>query len=213
METPIIPSTFTTTNKVNPARVFTPSHRSQSHSKGAIKNLLTMVVFITLTVALVGIGWNVASKQISNRSTSAVSSPQVAGTKSIDINQNFTFEATDRNRKPLKEAIEFTITTAEKSKEIVLKTKKARAIDGKVFLIINLRLRNNNDVSGILQTREFVRLLPDSLAPDLHNDPVEIQAISTKETRVGFAVKETARDLKLQIGTITGEKTTIDLNF
>ncbi len=212
MDAPTIPSTFSTENKINPPRMFTPPPRSSHHSKGGIKNLLTFVIFIGLTASLVGMGWNVASKQLSNK-TNVISAPKVAGTKSIDINQTFTFEAFDRNRKSLEKPIEYTITTVEKSKEIVLKSKKARAVDGKVFLIINLKLRNDNEVSSILHTREFIRLLPDGLAPDLHNDPVEIQAISTKETRVGFAIKETATDLKLQVGTITGEKTTIDLNF
>lgn len=210
---PTIPSGFPIDEKINPSRMYTPSRHSSPHAKGRIKNTLVMVVFIALTVSLVGIAWNVASKQLSGKSTSVISAPKVAGTKSIDINQTFRFEAVNRQKKALEQPIEYTITSVEKSKEIVLKLKRARAIEGKIFLVVNLKLRNDNDDSAIMQTREFIRLLPDGLAPELHNDPIDVQPISAKETRLGFAVRENARDLKLQIGTITGEKTTIDLNF
>lgn len=205
---PTIPSTF------NPPRVFTPSHPHHPHSKGKIKNFVALVVFVGLTVLLVGAGWREAAKRFANNSnTSAATLPKVAGSKTFDINQTFFFDATNRQGKKLDQPIEYTITSAERTKQIILKGRKATAVEGRIFLIINLKLKNTNDTSAIMNTREVARLLPDALAPDIHNDPVEIQPISTKLTRIGFAINENASGLALQVGTIKGEKTTIDLNF
>lgn len=214
MNIPIIPSTFATEEKINPPKIFSPQSPHNRHAKGRIKNMLSLIVFVGLTAGLVGIGWNVASKQLANKSTrTAGTLPKVAGTKSMDINQSFLFDATDRFGKKLDQQIEFTITSAEKTKQIILKGKHATAVEGRTFLIVNLKLKNQNDIGAVMHTRELIRLLPESLAPDIHNDPVEIQPIATKLTRVGFAINENAQGLQLQIGTIKGDKTTIDLNL
>jgi hypothetical protein len=42
---------------------------------------------------------------------------------------------------------------------------------------------------------------------------VEVQAISTKFTRVGFPINENDSDLKLRVGEIEGEKETIPLEL
>lgn len=69
-----------------------------------------------------------------------------------------------------------------------------------------------------MNTRDYVRLIIDGnqeekLAPDIHNDPVEIQAISTKQTRLGFAIDDNDKSLALQVGEIDGEKEVIELNL
>ena len=68
-----------------------------------------------------------------------------------------------------------------------------------------------------MNTRDYVRLTVNNgsewLAPDIHNDPVEIQAISTKYTRIGFPISDTDKKLKLQIGEINGDKEIVDLKL
>ena len=69
-----------------------------------------------------------------------------------------------------------------------------------------------------MNTKDYVRLSingtdKELLAPEIHNDPVVIQAISTKSTRVGFPLSASDKKLKLFIGEINGNKTQIELNF
>lgn len=111
----------------------------------------------------------------------------------------------------------YIIESAQLQDEIILKGQVASAIKGKTFLILNLKIRNNNKVAFEINTRDFIRLTVnntnDKLAADIHNDPVLVQAISTKPTRLGFPIKDTDKQLTLYIGEIQGEKQTINLNL
>jgi hypothetical protein len=51
------------------------------------------------------------------------------------------------------------------------------------------------------------------LAPEIHNDPVEVQALSTKYTRLAFPIDDTYKDLTLYVGEINGHKDAIKLNL
>jgi hypothetical protein len=106
---------------------------------------------------------------------------------------------------------------AELRDEIIVKGKQATAIKGRTFLIVNLKITNDFDKTITINTRDYVRLTvnknSEKLAPDIHNDPVEIQADSTKYTRVGFPIDDTDKDLTLTVGEINGPKQTIKLNL
>lgn len=132
------------------------------------------------------------------------------------INKNFTFNITDNGQGVGK--IDYYLDTAELRNQIIVKGEAATAVRGRTFLIINLKLKNDLKNPLVLNTRNFIRLSVDKeprewLAPDIHNDPVEIQAISTKLSRLGFAISDKDTQFKLQVGEIGGDKTTIDLNF
>lgn len=109
------------------------------------------------------------------------------------------------------------LTSAELQDEIVIKGQKANAVKGKEFLIINLKLTNNYSKTIQINTRDYIRLSvnksDEKLAADIHNDPVEVQAISTKYTRLGFPIDETDKNLTLYVGEINGKKESITLNL
>lgn len=112
----------------------------------------------------------------------------------------------------------YIVETAELRQEIIVKGQRATSVKGRIFLVINLKINNDTNNKLALNTRDYIRLMVNDnekelLAPDVHNDPVEIQAISTKYTRVAFPINETDKNLKLRIGEISGEKQTVELNF
>ena len=81
-----------------------------------------------------------------------------------------------------------------------------------------MKLVNDLDTGLSINTRDYVRISTDGgkewFAPDIHNDPVEAQAISTKNTRLGIAIDDKSKeDIKLQIGEIGGKKTVIPVSF
>lgn len=112
--------------------------------------------------------------------------------------------------------IKFTLEKAELRSEIVVKGQRATAVKGRMFLIINLKITNNYDKAIEVDTRDYVRLSVNGredewLAPDIHNDPVEVRALSTKYTRVGFPINDSDKQLRLRVGELNGDKEMIEL--
>lgn len=147
-----------------------------------------------------------------NKAANQISPPLAA----VTLNRDFSF--------PIKDAkgievgtLKYNIEGAELRNEIVVKGQKATAVSGRTFLIFNLKLVNEGQQKIQVNTRDFVRLTVNEgqewLAPDIHNDPVEAQPISSKYTRLGFPVNEGQKNFKVQIGEINGEKTIFDLQF
>lgn len=135
---------------------------------------------------------------------------------SQDLNKKFEFPLVDSEGKEVSK-VTYVIQKAELQKEIIVKGQRAYAVEGRAFLILNIKVINNFDSAIQINARDYVRLIVDNsqdkLAPDIHNDPVEIQAISTKPTRLGFPIDSNFKSLVLQVGEINGKKQTIPLNL
>lgn len=171
---------------------------------------------LALFLILLALGLGIIFPKIKN---SFLSKVKVSGVNisSTEINESFEFPLKDKKGLPTEEKIKLSITKVDRSKSIVVKGQNATAVPGRTFLIVNLKLENPTKISLSMKTRDFIRLQiegqSDRLAPDIHNDPTEVQAISTKLTRVGFPVEENALKFKLLVGEIDGEKTEIPLEF
>ena len=136
--------------------------------------------------------------------------------KSKVINNEKSYPLKDSEGEDVSKFI-YTIEKAELRDEIIVKGQKATAVKGQTILILYIKLKNEFDKGIQINTKDYVRLSVNGkdewIAPDILNDPVEVQAISTKYSRLGFPINETDKDLKLQIGEIKGEKETIDVKF
>lgn len=155
--------------------------------------------------------------RVTAENSNAQAVPNLQANKTYDINKEFIFPLRDSSSIEVGK-IKYTIENAQLMDEIIIKGQRATAIEGKTFLIINLKLTNELDQPIKINTRDYIRLIIDKneqdlIAPDIHNDPVEIQPISTKLTRVGVPLDENFKTIQLKIGEINGEKTTLDINF
>ncbi len=133
------------------------------------------------------------------------------------LNNEFKFPLKDDKNETVGE-IKYIIENAELRDEIVIKGRKASAVEGRVFLVLNLKIVNDSNKTISMTTKDYVRLFvngneSEPLSPSIHNDPVVVDAISVKPTRIGFAINKSDKDIKIKVGEIKGEKTTIDLNF
>src|SRR6266568_391172 len=137
---------------------------------------------------------------------------QVTAPKPLEqesLNRSFDFPLKDATGKVVSK-INYEIQSVELDNQIIIKGQVATAVQGRAFLILNLKITNSYDKPVQLNTRDYVRLIVDNasdkLAADVHNDPVDIQAISTKYTRIGFPIDANAKNLKLEVGEIDGTK-------
>lgn len=178
---------------------------------------LTLILILIAGAALIKgafFGSKNPSPVVSANSNQKVQLPPAKSTKTV--NKEFAFPVNDSAGKTIGN-IKYIIETAELRDGIIVKGQKATSVAGRTFLIFNLKLVNEVSKGVELKTRDFVRLSSNNgtewLAPDIHNDPVELQAISTKYTRVGYAVNESDKNYKIQVGEINGTKQNFDLNF
>ncbi len=155
----------------------------------------------------------ITSPKTSNSSLVEAEHPLATAT----INKEFNFPLkNDKGDEVAK--IKFLVQSAQFYDQIIVKGQRVTAVSGKKFLVVNLKITNDYKQTFNINTRDYIRLVSNNndkepLAPEIHNDPVEVQAISTKYTRVGFTINASDKNLKLKVGEISGDKTTIDLNF
>lgn len=128
-----------------------------------------------------------------------------------DLNQNFSFTIGENK-------IDYVIENAQLQDEIILKGQIAKSVKGKTFLILNLKIRNNTNKLIQVNTRDYVRLSMnddknEKIALEIHNDPVSVQPISTKLTRLALPIKDSDKNLVLHVGEIEGGKRNITLKF
>lgn len=134
----------------------------------------------------------------------------------MTINKSLSFPVMDDSGKEVGK-VEYTIEKAELRDQLIIKGQQARAVEGRDFLIIHVKLRNDTNSAISVNTRDFIRLkmkgTDEQFAPTIHNDPVEVQAISSLTTRLGFSISEKDEDLTILFGEITGDKETVKLSF
>lgn len=131
------------------------------------------------------------------------------------VSKEFSFPLKDQKGEEISK-LKYVLENVELRDQIVVKGQKATAILGRDFLVVNLKITNDFNKNVQINTRDYLRLSRNDndkelLAPEIHNDPVEIQATSTKFTRVAFAINESDKKLKLRVGELDKDKTIIDL--
>jgi len=180
------------------------------------KKFAKTAAFVVLAILLIV----VISKLF--KSPSGASGPdtrqEVKGAKAVlNLNKGFSFPLKDEAGNQVAD-IRYEVENVELRDEIVVKGQKATSVKGRTFLILTLKITNEYDRPVQMNSRDYVRLSVNGnenewLAPDIHNDPVEVQAISTKATRVGFPINDTDKNLVLKVGEIDKDKETLELKF
>lgn len=173
---------------------------------------------VLATIVLVVVGVSLARNRIGSKDEASGERVEVKGASAVqELDKEFSFPIKNSKGEEV-DKIRYIIDKAELRNEIIVKGQKATSVKGRTFLILNLKLVNSFNQPIEIDTRDYVRLSVNGnkeewLAPDIHNDPVEIQAISTKNTRVGFPINEDDRGLVIRIGEINGDKEEIELQL
>lgn len=188
-------------------------------SKSFYKVLLASVVILLLIISFLAGKTTSKSTSYSGSSYAGYSDNRPLGPTvkaGQTLNKEFTFPLLDDNGVKVSE-IKYKLTTAEVEDSIIVNGQRANAVKGRTFLVINLEITNNHTQAIQINSRDYLRLSvngdSDWIAPDIHNDPVQVQAISTKITRLGFPINDSDKDLTLQVGEIKGVKQFVKLNL
>ena len=201
---------------------FSTSRESRGNKFSSIKSWrpsrkhIKFGVYAIALVLLVGITRSVLQGSVKSDSTDRTEIADPDSTTIIDRTYQFPFY--DESGEAISD-FEYTIEKAELRDEVLIQGRPARAINGKTFFVVYIKIKNDYKGSLQLNAAEYVRLVVDGnedelLAPEMNSDPVQIQAISTKSTRIGFPIDDgSVNDLKLQVGEIDGDKDIIEVDF
>lgn len=142
----------------------------------------------------------------------------VAKSITVNVDKSFEFTALNNLGKPVYNKIKLTVDTAEKTSQVLVREQTFTAKNNKLFLIVNLEMKNDASIPLNLMPGDLVRLTigddeGNKFAPDLHNNLVAISAISTKLDRIGFVIPQEAKKFKLLIGELEGKKETVQVEF
>lgn len=170
-----------------------------------------LVIFLAVLILLV-------SFVIVRRNMRTSTSAQSAKSTTVSLDKSFSFAALNNAGKPTGVKIKVKIKDGEKTDQVLVKDQTYTAKNNKMFLIVNLELRNDETTLQNIIPGDLVRLAVSGdddtrYAPDLHNSLVGIAAISTKTDRVGFVVPMEAKSFKLFVGELEGKKEEIKVDF
>jgi hypothetical protein len=210
--------------KIFPGKNQTPNDSFNSPINKEPKNMKKLIPLAILLVsagAIILLSGKLLQGSAKNSPKAAETDQRttIAGPRaSAVVNKQMAFSISDDKGKEVTK-LQYNIQSAEIRDEIVVKGTRAVAISGRTFLILNLKLVNSYDKAININARDYVRLVVNGntnelIAADIHNDPVNVQAISTKDTRLGFPINESdLNNLSLRVGEIKGNKETISLKF
>ncbi len=192
----------------------TQSLRNTNITRNLKRNhVMVGVVAVLLVLAFVA-GRFFAPNSTFGLSDQRASAPTPIATQ--ELNSEFKFPLKDDKGKTVAQ-ISYLVETANLQDSFIYQGKLAKAIKGRTFLIFDLKITNPYTKTIEINAKDYVRVKvngkEEQLAPEIHNDPIQIQANSTKYTRIGLPINDTDKDLILQIGELTGKKETIKLTL
>lgn len=133
-----------------------------------------------------------------------------------EINKTFNFPLLDDKGKEVAK-IKYVLESANLQDAFIYQGKTATAVKGRTFLIFNLKITNPYTKTIEINAKDYIRVKmngsEEQLAPEIHNDPVQIQADSTKYTRIGLPINDTDKNLIILVGELDGKKEEIKLNL
>lgn len=134
----------------------------------------------------------------------------------VNVNKRFEIPIKNKDGSQTGEKLGITITTIEKTREILIKNSPAKTKNGKIFLILNIEIQNDTKKQLSVRPVDMVRLIGDdgrSYAPEVHNNAVTAEPVSLRKTKVGYVVEETKNSFKLFVGEVRGQQEPIEVSF
>ena len=194
-------------NDLSTSTPFQSMRNTPRRFKNLFKNKIVLIGGACGLFLLLLIGF--ALKTATQTPSASTDRPEVGKPyASQPVDKSFSFPIKDETGKKVS-TIKYTIEVAELRNEIVHKGQLVPIIKGRTALALNIKLTNNFNKPVNVNVRDYVRLSVngknEKFAPELHNDPVESQAGSSRNTWAGFVINETDSKLVLHIGEYVGE--------
>lgn len=198
-------------NALDPEIVIPKINKVKKSFWEIIKKRKKLVIGILVILLLLGGG-----RLLAGRKSASGQAPAKVAT--VQVDKSFDFAALNTQGKPVVNKIKLTVADVEKTDQVIVLDKTYTAKNNKLFLIVNLELKNDATIPLNILPGDLVRLSvgtdeENKFAPDLHNNLVLVSALSTKLDRIGFVIPMDSKKFKIYIGELEGKKETVEVNF
>ena len=173
-----------------------------------------VIIFIVATVVILGVVFFVRLRgnDFQNADNTFISE----GSK-LALNKKFSVPIRNSKGETVGSDLVVSVTTLERTSEVLYKGKPLVARSSKDFLVINLEVENSTNNRLTVRPVDFFRLVYASgktYAPDIQTDAVKVEPFSSKKTRTIYIISEEQKTIKLMIGEIKSEnKETVDISI
>ena len=174
------------------------------------------IAFLVFFLAVVVVAFKIAKpNQAVSNSIGSITSNTNSSAK-VNVGRRFEVPIKNKDGSETGEKLGITITTIEKTNEILIKNSPAKTKNGKIFLVLNIEIQNDTKKQLTVRPVDMVRLIGDDLrsyAPDVHNNEVSAEPVSLRKTRVGYVVDQSKNNFKLLVGEVRGQQEPIEVSF
>lgn len=177
------------------------------------KHLMYALVAVLLVISFL------AGRQLGPNATLSLTDNRTEAPAPIatqNLNKEFKFPLKDEKGKDVAQ-ISYLVVSANLQDAFIYQGKLAKAVKGRTFLIFDLKITNPYTKTIEINAKDYIRIRvnnsEEQLAPEIHNDPVQIQANSTKYSRIGLPINDSDKDLVILIGELQGSKEAVKLDL
>ncbi len=186
-------------------------HKAKNWSSAHKKTSIGLALICIIVLLIIGIKASGRDPQtvVGGTSSSSVQS-------SVGVNRRFEVPIKTKEGSETGEKLIITITNIDKTDNILIQNKPAKTKEGKTFLVINMEIQNDTKKQLKVKPVDMVRLVGEDMrnyAPDVHNNEVNVEAVSLRKTRVGYVVNKGQTKFKLLIGEVRGSQETIEIEL
>jgi hypothetical protein len=170
------------------------------------KKVIGVIGGLMVLVMIVGLSRN--SNRPNTTTAELSDGEEVTALAEAEVNKQYQFSAMNSEGEKIYD-VQLLLTKAEKTKQVLVQGKPAKAKGDKAFLVLHMEVENSNTTEKYLRPVDLIRLVDDQnkkYAPDIHSDILLIQPISTKGSRVGFVVDQAETNFKFLVGELEGHK-------
>lgn len=197
-------------NSNGQAVIVIPKFISRIRNAGKLLQKKKKIIFAVLFILFILYLYNLGRSKNNN--------PVQAKSVSVEVAKSYEMTALTNQGKTASNKVRLSISSAEKTNQVLVKDQTFTATNKKLFLILNLELKNDATYPVNIMPGDLVRLTfgnsdENKFAPDLHNNLVLVAAISTKTDRVGFVIPQEEKNFKLYVGELEGKKEEIQVIF
>ena len=184
------------------------SNRRRQWQEKLTRNKVFAIALLVVIILIAGIIFIFGRERSSN--TSENLGP------SVQINKSYEVVARTEKKQRTTGRFKMAVTKARFANSVLVQGKRARPVQGKMFLIIDMEIENPHKVQLYafpVDLFRFIREDGQKFAPSVHQGAVLVRPEATKKSNVAFVAEPGEKKFKIEVGEVGEAKEILEITF